>query len=278
MPSLSSLYLPSFVLPLILISVPLPSGSNSLFSSCSGSFSCGNISGVTFPFWGGNRPYGCGYPQLELTCEENSAFLSIADVKYFVLGIEPEAHLLRIARQDFSDGICLTKYLNTTLDPELFDLAAGYMNISFLYGCPSMPFLAPFNCPGNGLDPGVYIFLGVNGPSGCKASVVVPVPAALPTDWNRSSPDLQSVLQAGFEVELKVDDEACSECVQSNGVCGYDPYANGTTCFCPGQSSGFKSCASTSTSSPAAPQGQPRQGNYNLSHTFRSNSFLGHIG
>lgn len=255
---------------LILISGPVSSESSSLFSDCSDSFSCGNITGVTFPFWGGIRPSGCGYPPLELTCEENSTFVSIASVKYLVLGLESETQLLRIARQDFSNGICLKEYRNTTLDSELFDLAPGYVNFSFMYGCPSMSSIIPghFSCPGNGSSPDGYVSLAASWPSSCYTSVIVPLPFRISAALDSGSADLPSILQEGFEVKLKVDSEACSECVQSNGVCGYDPIANGITCFCPGLSSGSTSCSSTSKAPTAAPLAEPRQGNHNLFHAF----------
>ncbi|KAK4758358.1 hypothetical protein SAY87_019659 [Trapa incisa] len=98
-----------------------------------GSFSCGSITGVSFPFWGGNRPDGCGYPPLKLNCEGNSTFISIAGLKYSVLGVDSQTQVLRIARQDFLlNGICLKKYIITTLHPQLFDFVVPrYMNFRY---------------------------------------------------------------------------------------------------------------------------------------------------
>ncbi|PKI69940.1 hypothetical protein CRG98_009815 [Punica granatum] len=254
------LLLPLFSLLFILIRVPQSSGSSSWFSNCSSSFSCGDIRDVNFPFWGGDRPYGCGHPALELTCKNNSTSVLIGGLKYLVREVNSDTQLLRIARQDFLEGICLKKFVNTTLDPELFDLVPGYTNFSFMYGCPPMyyPFPTQFKCSSNGLqNPDGYIFLGDKWPSACVTSVVVPLYDTMLSPFENSSVDFQSVLQEGFEVKLKVDSDACSECVQSNGVCGYDLIANGTTCYCSGQSSGSKSCAFTFTPSPAAPQAQP---------------------
>ncbi|KAK4788398.1 hypothetical protein SAY86_019717 [Trapa natans] len=256
------------ILYLILIAgVPLSSVSGGLFSDCSSSFSCGNVTDLSFPFWGGDRPNGCGYPQLKLTCEVNSTFISIAGLKYSVLGFDNQTQVLRIARQDFLlNGICLTKFINTTLDSQLFDLVIPkYFNFRFVYGCPPAPtYLHPphqFNCSSNTMNPYGYIWLvDQNVPLSCNTSVVVPLRGD-PALYDDSAADhLSSILQEGFEVKLKVDSGTCSQCVGSNGVCGYDPTVNATTCFCPGQSSGSKSCSITSTTPPPAPPASSQQG------------------
>ncbi|XP_050269713.1 LEAF RUST 10 DISEASE-RESISTANCE LOCUS RECEPTOR-LIKE PROTEIN KINASE-like 2.5 isoform X2 [Quercus robur] len=46
--------------------------------------------------------------------------------------------------------------------------------------------------------------------------------------WNLSK--MEEVLREGFEVNWK-EDKSCSDCIQSNGVCGNDADTNQTTCF-----------------------------------------------
>ncbi|KAF8010195.1 hypothetical protein BT93_J0969 [Corymbia citriodora subsp. variegata] len=263
-PSSSSLALRLlFPLFLILIKTPRSLGED-YYSSCNGTFSCGDVSGVGYPFWGGNRANFCGYPELELKCENGSdATIVIQGVKYRVLGWY--SPVLRIARDDYMQGICSTNFLNTTLDPSLFQIADGYTNFAFLYGCPSIipSFAGLFSCPVQGArDTAVYVlsewsvFIAA-----CSKSVVVPVSTYLWSSWGNSSSSIGNLLQHGFEVQLKVDGEACVGCTQSNGVCGYDPATNQTTCYCPDQFFGSKTCSSsTSAATPGATTGKSTQG------------------
>ncbi|PKI56759.1 hypothetical protein CRG98_022820 [Punica granatum] len=244
---------------LILLEIP-PSHSNELYSSCSNLFSCGSIKDVGYPFWGGIRASGCGYPDLELSCENNTtAKIVIASVDYQVLGVYPETQVLKISRQDYANGLCPSKFTNTTLDPALLDLAPGYINFTMVYGCPPNGVLnipGKFTCNINGIASNDgYTLLGNHGAGICFSSVVVPVSQALLTDIGNSSNSLPKVLQEGFEVSLKADYAACEDCTSSNGVCGYDSSVNQTTCYCADQSSGSRTC---SPSSAAGPQGQSK--------------------
>ncbi|KAF8026831.1 hypothetical protein BT93_F3347 [Corymbia citriodora subsp. variegata] len=81
-------------------------GNDDLYSNCSNLFNCGNIQSVGFPFWGGSRSNSCGYPALQLACENRAASIIITDVKYKVLGVYPGTNVLEITREDFSTGIC----------------------------------------------------------------------------------------------------------------------------------------------------------------------------
>ncbi|KAI6691539.1 hypothetical protein NL676_028367 [Syzygium grande] len=123
----------------LMINMTQSQGNDALYSDCSNLFSCGNIQGVGYPFWGGNRPNSCGYPALQLACEDNTATIMISNVKYKVLSFYPNTEVLQIAREDFSSGICSPKFTNTTLDPPLFSMVNGYNNFTFIYGCPNGP-------------------------------------------------------------------------------------------------------------------------------------------
>ncbi|KAL3735284.1 hypothetical protein ACJRO7_024418 [Eucalyptus globulus] len=225
-----------------------------LYSNCSNLFNCGNIRGIGFPFGGGNRSSRCGHPELQLVCEDNAASITISDVKYKVLGVYPDIKVLRIAREDFSSGICSPLFLNTTLDPPLFSMANGYSNYTFFYGCPNWPTpSAPgqFSCNKSGItDKKNYGFPGAMGPGNCLESVVFPVSQSLLAQ----SASLENIARQGFEVRFGVDSAACARCANSKGVCGYDNSKNTTACYCPDGS-----LVSATCSPPAAggPQGQP---------------------
>ncbi|KAL3719449.1 hypothetical protein ACJRO7_004415 [Eucalyptus globulus] len=263
-PSSSSLALRLlFPLFLILIKTPRSQGVDN-YTSCSGRFSCGDVDGVGYPFWGGNRGSSCGYPELELNCENGSnTTIVIKDVKYRVLGVYSYPKLvLRIARDDYMQGLCPTNFLNTTLDPSLFQITEGYTNFTLLYGCQSV-FPALFSCPVQGVQyTAGYVSSWLSfGIGACFKSVVVPVSSSIGSYMGNSLSSLDGLLQHGFEVQLKVDSEACVECTQSNGVCGYDPASKGTACYCPDQFFGSKTCgSSTSAPTPEATTTKSTQG------------------
>lgn len=239
---------------MILIEIP-PSQSSELHSSCSELFSCGNIKDVGYPFWGGSRASGCGYPDLQLTCENNTtAKVMIANVSYLVLGVYPQTQVLSIARQDYSNGLCSPQFTNTTIDPKFYDLVAGYINFTLIYGCPSYGITnipGQFNCSIDGIAfKGGYTLPGAHGPAACSKSVVIPVSQALIADVGNSSNSLAKILLKGFEIRLNVDDAACGECMRSKGVCGYDFSMHQTTCYCANRSSGSRTCSSPSAGGP----------------------------
>jgi hypothetical protein len=241
-------FLSDFVLVLLLfIQVPSSSSNDDLFTACSKKFVCGHIS-AGFPFWGNDSSPACGVPELELRCENDITKMKINQVAYRVLGINPEMGTLRIAREDYSGGLCTPQFMNSTFNPKVFESDEGYKNLTFIYGCkdapPTIPGRIPFTCKINEVnDQGGYIQEGDTGPGECNRSVLVPVSK---TDWPPfgNMRALEEHLRKGFEVRWKVDREACWECITSSGACGIDYATNQTTCYCPNQySSGSRTCA-----------------------------------
>uniref|UniRef100_A0A7N2KW67 non-specific serine/threonine protein kinase n=1 Tax=Quercus lobata TaxID=97700 RepID=A0A7N2KW67_QUELO len=200
-----------------------------LYASCNNKYHCGDIANVDYPFWGAGRVRGCGKPDLFLNCTRNITLIEMRNVTYRVLSVNMTTRSLKIAREDYySGGICSPKFVNTTLDSNFFVYSSGYANIMLVYGC--LPSTTPklFSCQGIG---SVYIAAEVNDPGICKGpTVFVPVPGT-PTMigdiWNVSK--MEEVLREGFEVNWE-EDKSCSDCIQSNGVCGNDD-TNQTTCF-----------------------------------------------
>jgi hypothetical protein len=234
---------------------------------------CGNIS-ADFPFWGTGRPPACGIPELELKCEDNIAKMNISQVAYRVLDINQDDGILRIAREDYLVGLCPPQFVNSTFNPKVFESVEGYTNLTFIYGCMAAPTAMPvpgqFTCKINAVNYQIgYIQAGATGPGECYGSVFVPISI---TDLSPVviMPDLEQSLKEGFEVRWKVNGEACRECNRSSGVCGIDSLTNQTTCYCPNQSSGSRTCALPG-STPNADPAIPAPGMY---LNFSSNQFM----
>ncbi|GAB4832331.1 hypothetical protein Ancab_006345 [Ancistrocladus abbreviatus] len=241
---------------LVLLHIPICSGSEELwYESCGNYFNCGNITNIGFPFWGESRPNSCGYPGLELKCEEkNITIMEISDVEYRVLDIDPDDQLLRIVRDNFMERICFQTFTNTTLDYTLFDYDDHDSGLTIYYGCPPLHSsdFGEFTCSMNGVHyTNVYVETGAQGPDGCNASVVVPT-LSLADEMGRNL-SLPQIIGVGFEVKYKVDSADCGTCTARNGRCGYDLAANSTTCICPGQKVGYEACGISHPTSATVP-------------------------
>ncbi|KAH9615198.1 hypothetical protein KSS87_000823, partial [Heliosperma pusillum] len=235
------------------------------YDSCEQNFTCGNVS-VGFPFWGGSsRPKECGYPEFELTCEgEIKSSIQISKTKFYVLAIDPNTNILKIARKDLTDGLCLQTFQNTTMNFERFYYPVASQNITLLYGCSlangddgytgyTGSDAAGFYCRISGVsETNGYVQSGATGPSGCNASVVVPVQASLEQDILKGTLDLRKGIAQGFVVNYQVSDqdaELCNSCSASKGRCGFDLSKSDATCFCPHGSFGYTSCGSSHSTS-----------------------------
>ncbi|KAL3525483.1 hypothetical protein ACH5RR_013855 [Cinchona calisaya] len=240
------------------------------YTSCGNSFSCGGISGVDYPFWGGNRPQECGHPGLELTCDNYTPIIQIMDVEYRVLEINPDTQILRITRQIFStNNICPEKLVNTTLDSNLFEYPSGYVNLTIQFGCPLLNVPVPYqlSCNINGITyQNSYVVPGVQGPGTCQASIFFPIQSTAFGGINEGLSNLGRMIDQGFEVRWKVDSAQCNECKNSNGSCGFDLIKNQFTCLCPGnQPSGYYGCISDGKNSPQKPTVNSGNSNSNIS-------------
>lgn len=258
---------------LILIQTPSYLSSNDKYTDCASLYDCGKITNIGFPFWGENRPKGCGHPLLHLNCHNSITYITIKDVEYQVLEAIPDNQILRMARVDYFQGLCPSKFLNTSLDPELFVYNSEDKNLTLFYGClgsndfPS--FSGHVNCFLNGTsDEYFYTQFGAQGPPVfCTTSVVVPVSISLQNINDFTY--IQEAIREGFSVRWIAGIEECVECEKSGGVCGYDWSSNQTTCYCRDQStdSVTKTCTTNSTpNDKASPQSRvpPVQGMYAL--------------
>ncbi|XP_058737561.1 LEAF RUST 10 DISEASE-RESISTANCE LOCUS RECEPTOR-LIKE PROTEIN KINASE-like 2.4 [Vicia villosa] len=236
---LPPIHIIQFIVLLKLIQIPLYLSSG---EGCDNLFTCGNITQIGFPFWGEDRPKECGYPLLQLSCVNNISYITINDVKYRVLEANSFEHTLRITREDYLQGLCPAKYVNTTLDTKIFVYGSKYNNLTFFYDCPlSITFPSPFGhfpCSSNGFAAKyVYIWFGPNiglQASSCQESISVPISNSS-VDVSDST-KIQSAVRDGFVVKWIAGTEDCEKCKNSSGFCGYDWMSKQTTCYCRDQS------------------------------------------
>ncbi|KAJ7975756.1 Receptor-like kinase [Quillaja saponaria] len=218
----------------LIILFEIPPCLSSLDTACNNQFKCGTITGG-FPFWGNDRPEGCGHPTLLLNCSGSNTTMEIMNIKYRVLSLNSGTQTLRIAREDYLNGPCPSEVwsYNTTLDDELFDNGSDYRYLSLHYGC---------TIDGT-TNKDAYAALDEINRGLCSVIVVVPIlPIVTSQDFTNFS-KVEEVLRRGFDVKWKVGNEECKECMRSNGACGYDLSSNQTTCYCKDQSSGSRTCS-----------------------------------
>lgn len=230
---------------IILLTLPPYLSSNDDYSKgCENLFSCGNITNIGFPFWGENRPNGCGHPLLELTCQNDISYITIKDVKYQVLEANIDEHTLRITREDYLqlEGLCPTKHVNTTLDTEIFVYGNNYNNLTLFYDCQASDpytlasFFGRLSCLQNEASYGyVYTWFGSTSPPylPCKESLVFPISKLLNIDIINDFIKTQEAIRDGFLVRWIAGVEECNKCLKSGGFCGWS--SNQPTCYCKDQ-------------------------------------------
>ncbi|OMO92530.1 hypothetical protein COLO4_17513 [Corchorus olitorius] len=216
-------------------------------------FQCGNLQEVSFPFWGGDRPEECGYPELKLTCHGGVPQISLMSVSYQVIEINMDILAFTVARTDYLTNLCPQQLINTTFSFSLL-WAWNLENVTLYYDCPrdinivsqsSSGFPSQFNCSNRGTGLLLNYFVTdsafqnlsaeVKGDlSTCQNNVVVPVfyTVAQSIEANPTLDDMIQPLRNGFG--LKWNEKfysKCQACNASGGVCGFDSIE--FLCYCP---------------------------------------------
>ncbi|KAL5571299.1 hypothetical protein UlMin_020896 [Ulmus minor] len=245
------------------------------YTPCRNNFSCGpKITNIDFPFWGDLRPSYCGHPDLKLNCERGKPTISIKGVKYNVLELRQETHDLKIARADFSDGICNPKFGNTDWDFKLFDFGPLPVStdITLFYNCSSdtefiIPGVVKFKCGDD--EDGLISLEAKSGNWVCNSNVTVRVPFGIGDLIGFSKTMVEEALKEGFHVKYKVDFRACDDCRGSKGVCGNDLSSNKTNCYCPNGEAPVGIPMTCPLGSASKSEGPPQQaGNFDPSFVY----------
>lgn len=239
-------------------------------------YRCGNLT-AGFPFWGGDRIKACGHPQLKLECDKNTATtgIQIEERGYNVLRIDSEAQVVKIASKNYMDGLCPSVLLNTTINgSRLFHYITGYTELKIHYNCTYQDDNGEghwdFNCPK--IDGFNYYHQGdYDVFTTCTDNITVVVADKFFSAMEVGN--LKKALKEGFEVKVKVDGEACGQCVESNGTCGF-AFLN-QVCYCgyPSESDS-RTCSSplvpapSQSPSPAPSLGSGGRWGGNVNHSW----------
>ncbi|KAJ1405743.1 Wall-associated receptor kinase, galacturonan-binding domain [Sesbania bispinosa] len=103
---------------------PPPQGYN--YSVCKEeSYNCGELSNISYPFWGQNRPSYCGGgDSFKLNCQQeeedhNTTTIRIGSQDFTVLNIHTTSYSMRLVRTDLARNVCYPQFNNTYLSPSV---------------------------------------------------------------------------------------------------------------------------------------------------------------
>ncbi|XP_054785506.1 LEAF RUST 10 DISEASE-RESISTANCE LOCUS RECEPTOR-LIKE PROTEIN KINASE-like 2.8 isoform X2 [Prosopis cineraria] len=120
-------------------------------------------------------------------------------------------------------NFCSTDFRNNTFDPALFHYVDGFMNVTFLYNCTSVParYDSAYYCDAPNFSELVYYSLEPVYTGNCKSVI-------MPMSYQENVADVGTI----FRLKLKwmVSNEECERCSISGGQCGYDGHQ--FSCFC----------------------------------------------
>ncbi|KAG7586049.1 Protein kinase domain, partial [Arabidopsis thaliana x Arabidopsis arenosa] len=217
---------------------------------CSPSFTCGNQSGLLYPFWTAGRKE-CGHPDFELECGTGFPELSISSVKFRILAANYDSGIIRLARSDKIDDPCRQDSLTTSFNETILPLAPTTDLLTIYYDCSRdfssfvSTFVKDLDCPDDETDDkgNYYVtrnlpFLLLQGNSallndfGRSCSRNVSIPASRTTlitlESTPSTDNLKKALEDGFDLEVNSD---CRTCIDSKGACGFSQTSSTFVCY-----------------------------------------------
>ncbi|KAJ1284861.1 hypothetical protein BS78_03G237400 [Paspalum vaginatum] len=221
---------------------------------------------VQYPFSLNSSASDCGYPGLDLLCEDNTTLiLPVKSHRYRVFNIDYDTHTVAVSDADIDDGEhaggCPRLHANLSIDTtsSWLQLTQSDSNVTFLYNCKKNISLYSavelVGCREQDGELRTYVL-----PDGvttgaeayeyeCEEVVVAPVldqhkrmivgaPGGPPPPVDNGS--FGVVLQGGFELMYsRNSSHQCGTCERSGGWCGYgrNEETHGGrefTCFCDG--------------------------------------------
>jgi len=226
------------------------------FKICSQTFNCGNVTGITYPFYGQGRPNYCGHPGFELLdCAQSQLpNLMIKSQKFLVIGMNFTSSTITVAREDYYQRAgcpSSSNLANLTIDFSRFRYTSANENITLLYSscgsvCSSAPLKAmTFPCPVTATQNLEVCYLTKKmlsdhniSESTCTNRLFLPVHRSDSIAIDNSGQVMQVSFAAwhGFELKWSADNVLCEECLASGGQCGHDWSSNKFFCFCTDES------------------------------------------
>ncbi|KAM7280182.1 hypothetical protein ACFE04_007316 [Oxalis oulophora] len=248
------------------------------YTNCSQPFSCGGISDVTYPFWGGDRPEYCGLSGLELTCEDDDIprILMEKKTKYRIIEFSSNTRTLTVVRDDYYGTVCPTFFSNSSIDFSNFNYASNLSNITIFYKCSNAFALisVKFNCEINTTTLDAYAAIKdseINQLIGasCSSSVKVTVANSAADAVNDGEKDVVEAINGGFGLQWKSSTD-CHTCMGSGGSCGFNSSLNSFACFCYDQPSNTTCSSKPPGSNSGTQQLGIGKSNYSSNIFFRS--------
>ncbi|KAI4347204.1 hypothetical protein L6164_008038 [Bauhinia variegata] len=222
-----------------LTTLPLSHGKEGdYYTACSTTYNCGDLTNISYPFWGQNRSRYCGgSDMLKLTCDQNgTTSIEIGSQNFTVLSIYQSPFTVRLARKDLVLSSCISD--NTSLDSTVFYYNPDKVeNLTLFYNCPqrvseSLPgdFKNNFTCHNESSKCDERAFYVDQTQLrkyeeqllDCGVQVQVPVLRDVPLGDGGGIQALRQLLEHGFDVlYYSVSDfPSCVACDASGGKCG----------------------------------------------------------
>jgi hypothetical protein len=253
-------------------------------------YKCGDVN-ISYPFYsktgalpGNDDGSYCGYPGLQIQCEDDRALLQLGSGNYTVKHIDYEPPRISLALRVLGEESCPSvdgnvtlrngswlDYPKDTVDYLLFFISCKFVTITDDIR-PSNT--SSTNCKfGDKAAYGLYFvfrkedvpYPNTNWWKECEKVVEVPVlNSSLPSDprnydtgWRNGG--YGKTLRDGFELTWGQESkpQACSQCEQSSGLCGYIQTGVYVSCLCSGGRVGAPNCTSIAASGKPSLQAFP---------------------
>ncbi|XP_057950539.1 LEAF RUST 10 DISEASE-RESISTANCE LOCUS RECEPTOR-LIKE PROTEIN KINASE-like 1.2 [Malania oleifera] len=192
---------------------------------------CGSQPNISFPFWISSKQESyCGYPNLEITCDNGNPALKISNDDFIVKDVFKNQSFLLI-NAALSTESCPTPLHNFSLQGTPFSNSSSLDVLCLFYHCTGEPpdYSMTLNCASNYTHVSFAVF-AKDLPSGsnslhnsCQSWVEVPVDA---TGYGKNVTEMLK-----NEFVLNLSEQNCSDCEESGGRCGFDNTE--FICFCP---------------------------------------------
>ncbi|KAJ4713423.1 Receptor-like kinase [Melia azedarach] len=217
------------------------------YGTCGRPYACGeHIKDIWYPFWGDNiRPHYCGRQGFELKCHDNhNTTIQFGDQNFRVLSVNMLQQKMIIAQDDLFRSPCPAAIMSREIfikHPQIsYGQNIGYFNLFFnCSGELSSVGQNNFSCPAEREEiTGFYTIDGEsrlqNRSNSCNRVLRVPFQQTDPPLGTNDllAGRLSEALQRGFEVQYSVDNESCTKCMSSFGICGSNQFSDQFTCIC----------------------------------------------